>query len=60
MRDADFKKFLDTTIQAWQSDYPTPLTEEDARNIVDNITQLLNLLNELDKKYCGGPSHAPL
>jgi len=45
------KEFLEKTIQAWQPYSPTPLSLENAREIAENVTALLCLLAELEKKY---------
>ena len=41
-------EFLKRTIRYWQGFYGEELTQEDAREIVENICSLFNLLNELD------------
>lgn len=41
-------EFLKRTITYWQRFYGEDLTQEDAREIVENICSLFNLLNELD------------
>jgi hypothetical protein len=43
--------FIERTKQVWQPYAPHPLTEEDAREIADNLTALFSFLAELDKKY---------
>ena len=43
--------FLKYTIQVWQKYCDFPLTLEDAREISENMTNLLTLLIELDEKY---------
>ncbi len=43
-------KFLDETIKQWQSASPTPLTREDAREIIQNMCDLFDLLDEIDKE----------
>lgn len=45
------KTFLAKTIQTWQPFYDTPLSEEAAREIADNVTNLLLFLAELERKY---------
>lgn len=51
---ADYSKdFLERTIQLWQPHSPEPLTLEDAREIADNMAELLLYLDKLDKKYNG-------
>lgn len=43
--------FLKQTIDVWQPFSATPLNLEDAREIASNMTTLLRLIAELDKKY---------
>jgi hypothetical protein len=45
------KEFLEKTIQVWQPLSEKELTEEDAREIVENMTGLFSFLIELDEKY---------
>lgn len=45
------KKFIQKTIGVWQPYAKDRLTEEDAREIADNMINLFELLIELDKKY---------
>ncbi len=45
------KQFLEKTIKEWQAYSSTPLTLEDAREIAENVTGLLCLMNELEQKY---------
>lgn len=48
------KKLLEKTIKVWQPYYSQPLTLEDAREIIDNLTEFMTVLAELDKKYGKG------
>lgn len=50
------KGFLEKTIKVWQPYSSEPLTIEDAKEITENMTQLLKLLIELEKKYDSGNS----
>ncbi len=45
------KAFLENTRKHWEPYYEHPLTEEDAREIIENMIGLFNLLNKLDEKY---------
>ena len=45
------KDFLVETIKVWQPYSKKPLTAEDAREITDNMVDLVMYLGELDKKY---------
>lgn len=45
------KQFMEQTIKIWRPYSSTPLTEEDTREIAENMTKLFSLLNELDRKY---------
>lgn len=45
------KEFLEKTIKVWQPYSPTPLSLEDAEEIIDNMTGLFEFLIELDKEY---------
>ncbi|MCK4423188.1 MAG: hypothetical protein KAV18_03875 [Candidatus Omnitrophica bacterium] len=45
------KNLLNKTIATWQPYSPTPLSQEDVREIIDVSTELINFLIELDKKY---------
>ncbi|HJX50967.1 MAG TPA: hypothetical protein VJ438_05900 [Candidatus Nanoarchaeia archaeon] len=44
-------EFLKSTIKIWQPYSSTPLTEEDAREIIENMTELFSFLAELEQKY---------
>jgi len=45
--DADINdELLVRTIEVWQPLSPTPLTREDARQIIENLTRYCNLLLE--------------
>jgi len=44
-------KFLQKTIQAWQPFSDVPLSSNDAIEIIENITDLFNILITEDKKY---------
>ena len=44
------KQFLQETIDLWQPHYKEKLTEEDAREIIQNLTGFFKLLNEWDKE----------
>lgn len=51
------KEFLDKTIQIWQPYSQAVLTQEDAREITENVVSLGRFLGKLDKKYnCSGQS----
>lgn len=43
--------FLKKTIEVWQPYSNKPLTEQDASEIVENMTNLFSFLLELEKKY---------
>ena len=45
------RDFLRKTIEVWQPLSEKRLTEEDAREIVENVTGLFSFLIELDQKY---------
>ena len=45
------KEFIGETKRVWQPYAPYPLTDEDAREIADNMTALMLLLTDLDGKY---------
>lgn len=45
------KAFLDKTINIWQPYSPTTLTQEDAREITENMVSLFRFLKKLDEKY---------
>ena len=48
------KETIQSTLNLWQPKYDkigVRLTEEDAREILDNVTGFFHLLFELDKKY---------
>lgn len=45
------KEFLDKTVEIWQPYSPGILTREDAREIAENMVNLVKLLNLLDEKY---------
>lgn len=45
------KEFIQKTIDVWQPYSKNNLTEEDAREIADNMVNLFEFLVELDKKY---------
>jgi len=40
--------FLDRTVEAFQPYSPTPLTREDAREIVENVTGLLRVMARIE------------
>jgi hypothetical protein len=44
-------EFLERTIKVWQPYSPVPLSLEDAREILENMTGLFLFLLELEKKY---------
>ncbi len=48
------KEFLQKTIDFWQPYSEEKLTEEDAREIIGNLTGFFNLLHELNMKYNRG------
>jgi len=48
------KEMIQKTLDVWGPKYAekgVQLTEEDAREILDNVTGLFDLLYELDQKY---------
>ena len=45
------KEFLEKTIQVWQPLSEKKLDEEDAREIVENMTGFFSFLLELEQKY---------
>ena len=47
------ESFLKETIKVWQSHNGTPLSLEDARTITANMTEYIEFLNKMDKKYNG-------
>jgi len=49
MHDAD-KLFLKETIETWQPYYEQPLSNEDAREIVANLTGFFDLLDKWDRE----------
>jgi hypothetical protein len=44
------KEFIQETIDVWQPYSKEKLTEEDAREIIDNMTGFFALLNKWDKE----------
>jgi hypothetical protein len=44
------KEFLEETIQVWQPLSEEKLTEEDAREIVENLTGFFSLLRQWEQK----------
>lgn len=44
------KKAINRTIKAWQPFYKKKLTEEDAREIIENVGGYFNVLHEWDKE----------
>ena len=47
------KTFLKDTIKTWQPFSPTPISLDDAREIIDNIATLFDLLINDDRKSKG-------
>ncbi len=45
------KEFLEKTIKVWQPYSPAPMTLDNAREIAQNMTDLVLLLAELEQKY---------
>jgi len=45
------KEFIQKTLDVWQPYSKEKLTEEDAREIIENTVALFDLLGELDRKY---------
>lgn len=45
------KEFLEKTVKVWQPYSPAPLTLDNAREIAQNMTDLVLLLAELEQKY---------
>jgi hypothetical protein len=45
------KEFLEKTIKVWQPYSPSLLSLEDARDIAQNMTDLVLLLVKLEQKY---------
>ena len=45
------KQFLEETIKVWQPYYSSVLSLENASELVENMTNLFTLLDELAKKY---------
>jgi hypothetical protein len=43
--------FLKKTIDTWQPHSNKKLTEEDAREMAENVSGLFSFLSELEKKY---------
>lgn len=43
------KEFLDETVRVWQKYYDRPLTHDDARQIIENVTGYFKLLHEMDR-----------
>lgn len=43
-------KFLDKTIQEWQPYTGQKLTREDAREIIQNVCDLFDLLNQINEE----------
>jgi hypothetical protein len=52
------KEFFRRTIQVWQPLSEDRLTEEDAREIVENLTGFFSLLEEWDQKHEEGQKKA--
>ena len=44
------RSFLKKTVEVWQPHYKRRLTEEDAREITENLTGFFDLLAEWEKK----------
>lgn len=47
---ADSKEFLDKTLQVWQPHSKQELTHEDARELAQDMVNLVKFLATLDKK----------
>lgn len=45
------KEFLQQTAQVWQPHYDHPVTEEMAREIAENVVNLMLFVRELEQKY---------
>jgi hypothetical protein len=45
------QKMIRETMDCWQPYSKEKLTEEDAREIIENTVALFDLLDELDRKY---------
>ena len=63
MEDRVNDEFIKYTLEVWQPRTPRRLTEEDAREIIDNITGFFKVLIEWDEKERGktpGPGSLPL
>ena len=45
-------EFLDRTIKEWQPFTAEQLTREDAREIIENVCDLFDLLNEIGDSKC--------
>ena len=45
-------EFLDRTIKEWQPFTTEKLTREDAREIIENVCDLFDLLNEIGESEC--------
>ena len=45
------KEFIQETIKVWQPYSKEKLTEEDAREIADNVINLYTFMLELERKY---------
>jgi len=50
------QRLLEKTIQFWQPCSQEKLTLEDAREIIQNTTNLIYLLDKLDRKYGEAPT----
>jgi len=46
------KDTVNLTTEFWQPQYSQALTPEDAREIVENVTQFFQILGEWDRRCC--------
>ncbi len=44
------RDFIDETLEFWQQRASTPLTREDARQIIENVAGFFNVIQEWEKE----------
>ena len=50
MRSEREQALIRETLATWQAHYPNPLTEDEAQQIIVNVTELFNLLEQWDRQ----------
>lgn len=44
------EEFLEETVRVWQKYYDRPLTHDDARQIIENVTGYFRLLRDMERR----------